>query len=178
MKREFVIHLFSFSIFFLAIFALKGYFSLEFVPFFIGGLVGTALPDIDHLIYTYYLKPHELASQRLQSSVKNKGLYKSLDLFYATRQERKGLIFHSIWFQLLFLFFTFWVASSSGHLLMKGLTVAFSYHLLVDQFSDLLESGNLSNWLSNLNVKFTKESALLYWLVMAMFIFIFAFIFK
>ncbi len=121
--------------------------------FVLGGLIGIVLPDIDHLIYAYFIHPQDLSSQRIDYLVKNKDFKRSVELLYETRSERRGLIFHSIFFQIIFFIVLFWILSSSGSLLGRGLALSFALHLSVDQLIDLTELKSLENWFTNLPFK-------------------------
>ena len=145
MKREVFIH-FSFWIsIFIIISVIKNNLGLSYIPFFIGGVVGTILPDIDHLLYVYLIKPQELTSQRFQEMLKNKEIFRSVDLLYETREERKNLIFHTKFFQGLFLIVLFFVMSSSGSIFGKGLTLAFALHLAIDHMIDIYDLNRFDN---------------------------------
>ena len=76
-----------------------------------------------------------------------------------------GLIFHTVTFQLIFLVLTFLVMSSSSSLFGKGLVLAFSLHLLIDQIVDLMELESFENWQKNLPFRVEISKAKLYWLV-------------
>lgn len=147
MRRELFIHFaFWFSFFvFVAIF--RHYFSLNDWPFWLGGIVGVFLPDLDHIIYVYFVRPQELTSQRVNYLVNHKELWRSVELLYETRSERRGLIFHTAFFQIIFFVVTFWFLTSSGSLFGWGLVLSFSLHLIVDQAVDLMETKNFDNWL-------------------------------
>lgn len=141
MKRELFIHSsFWFSIFVLTL-VIKQDLTLSSWPFFLGGIVGTILPDIDHLIYVYLVKPYELTSQRFGQLLQNRDLKRSVELLYETRSERKNLIFHSKFFQILFLVVTFWLMSSSGSLFGRGVALSFAIHLAVDRMIDIYDVG-------------------------------------
>lgn len=136
MRRELFIH-FSFWFFFFVLITLTHkYFNLGYWPFWLGGVVGTLLPDVDHLIYIYFLKPQDLTSQRVNYLINKQELVRVLSLLYETREERSGLIFHTRLFQIIFFVLTFWIMSSSGSLFGKGLVLAFSLHLIIDQIMD------------------------------------------
>lgn len=139
MKRDLFIH-FSFYIsLFVLITVFKQVLDFSYWPFFVGGIIGTLLPDIDHIIYIYLVKPYELTSRRFSHLLGEKDLRRSVELLYETRNERKNLVFHSQFFQALFLVVTFWVMTSSGSLIGKGVALAFSLHLCVDQLVDAYE---------------------------------------
>jgi len=63
-----------------------------------------------------------------------------------TKGERKELIFHTAYFQIIFLTFSIFVITSSGSLLGMGLVLAFMLHLLIDQIIDLMENNSLDSW--------------------------------
>lgn len=174
MKKEISIHLFSYLLFFFIVTLLQGWFTLEIIPFWIGGLVGSLLPDVDYLIYIYYLRPHELTSQRATAMLTRGEVWKSFNLLSATRRERTKLIFHTSWFQIVFLVLTFWVVTSSGNWFGRGLVIAFSLHLLVDQLIDFSEIGSLQNWFKDVKVELDKEKSLFYCLAILIIISILA----
>jgi hypothetical protein len=172
MKKELLIHVISWLFLFAFITLVRRLFNLTYWPFYLGGLVGTILPDIDHLIYIYILNPHELTSQRVNQLVNNGKLRRMLDLLAETRSERSNLIFHTAFFQIVFIILMFLVVTSSGSLFAKGLVLAFALHLSVDQVVDLFETGNLQNWFKSLKafpvlerISSIKEQSTLYWLV-------------
>lgn len=166
MRRELFIH-FSFWIsFFVFISIVRHFFSLSYWPFWLGGLLGLFLPDIDHVIYVLFLKPQELVSQRVGFLVNKKDFWKAIQVLYDTRSERSGLIFHTVLFQLIFLVLTFWMMSSSGSIFGKGLVLSFALHLSVDQIVDIMELGNFGNWLKTSPINLDLKGARTYWLVM------------
>lgn len=140
--------------FFIFISLFKGWFELSYLPFWFGGLLGTLLPDLDHIIYIYFLRPHELTSQRAGDLLSKQEVRKALRLLAITRSQRTKLIFHTTYFQIFFLVFTFLVITSTGSLLGRGLVLAFSLHLLVDQVVDLMETGRLQTWFQELPADF------------------------
>ena len=150
MKKEFFTH-FLFAIpFFILISIIKNWVSVSYWPFWVGGVVGTLLPYLDHFIYVYFFAPHELSSQRIASFITQKKVGSAIDLAIATSDERSKLIFHRAYFQIIFLILTFWVVSSSGSLLGRGLVLAFSLHLIIDQLEEILRLGNLNSWFREL----------------------------
>ncbi len=157
MKKEIFIH-FAFLVSFLIFVSLfKNYLSLAHWPLWAGGLVGTLLPDVDHFIYIFFLKPYELTSQRASSMLEKRSILKTLEFLAETRYERTKIIFHTASFQLIFLLLTFWVLTSSGSIFGRGLVLAFFLHLLVDQAVDLNQMGNLSNWFKNFPATFEER---------------------
>jgi len=175
MKKEIFVHL-SFLVSFLILTSLlKGWFSLSYWPFWIGGIIGTALPDIDHLLYVFFLRPQELTSQRVSYMVGKRDLLGSMNLLAETRAERTKLIFHTATFQLIFLVLTYFVLTSSGSLLGRGIVMAFSLHLLVDEAVDFTDMGSLSNWFRNFPASLDLGKQRIYWWASVVLLLFFAF---
>jgi len=162
MRRELFIHFCFWFAAFVFISILRHLLVLGFWPFWLGGLVGIILPDVDHLIYVYFVKPQDLTSQRINYLVNKKEFIRSVELLYETRTERKDLIFHTIFFQLIFLVLTFWMLTSSGSLFGWGLVLSFAIHLSVDQLIDLTELGSLDNWYTYLPFRFDLKQSKIY----------------
>lgn len=181
MKKDFFIHLAFFVSLFFLLTVLESGFSWTYLALWIGGALGTILPDLDHLIYIYFLSPMDLTSQRVARSLERKEFLSSLSLLYITRRERTKLIFHTVFFQLIFLVLTIFVITSSTSLLGKGLVLGFSIHLLVDQLVDLLEAGNLDSWFRNINLllnfQMDKRKYWIYFSVLSFVTFLLAFVF-
>jgi hypothetical protein len=163
MKKEILIHLGFFVLFFIFVTLIRRWFSLSYWPFWIGGIIGTILPDLDHLVYIYFLHPQELTSQRVMYLTQERNVWKVFQILAETRQERTKLIFHTAYFQAILLALTFLVVSSSASLFGAGLVLAFSMHLLVDQLVDYLDMNSLSNWFRQIPFSLTKEQSLIYW---------------
>lgn len=163
MKKELFVH-FAFLIsFFILITLFKRWIALSYWPFWVGGVVGTLLPDIDHFLYVYLLRPQELTSQRVSYLLQKREIINSIDLLASTRYERTNLIFHTALFQIIFLVLAFLIISSSGNLFGRGLVLAFYLHLVIDQFVDLMQIGTLSNWFSQMNIVLDSQKTVLYW---------------
>ncbi len=173
MKKELTIHFGILVIFFLLITILKRWFDISVALFWIGGIVGTLLPDIDHFIYAYYLRPHELTSQRVQYMMQKGDVKRTLSLLATTRGERTNLIFHTAWFQVLFVVLSFWVISSSSSLFGSGLVLGFMLHLVVDQLIDLMKVDTLAHWFRQIPLNWQKEHYTFYALAMFLVVCIF-----
>jgi len=107
MKKDLAIHFIFLFSFFILISLFKGWFSLEYLPFWFGGILGTLLTDLDHLIYIYLLKPKEMISQQIAQLISQKQFAQTWNGMSALRGKGAELIFHQIYFQLIFLVFGF-----------------------------------------------------------------------
>jgi len=177
MKRQVLIYFLGTLVFLLLITLARGWFSPLFIPFWVGGLLGALLPDADHFIYIYFLKPHELTSQRAVRMISKGEVMSTLSLLVTTRSERKGLIFHTTLFQIVFYVFAFLVLSSTDSFLGRGIVLSFLLHLLIDQYIDFQELGSISNWFRNLNITLTRDKTVFYWTAMGLLLVAYGFIF-
>ncbi len=159
MKKDLLIHFVYLVAIFVLISLYKDWIRLEFLPFWLGGVFGTILPDVDHLINIYVLRPKDQTSQKVTGLLAKREVIKSWDILATTRGERKELIFHSGYFQLIFIIFAFLIVTSSGSLFGRGLVLAFMLHLLIDQIIDLMEGGNFDAWFEKLpfNLDFKQK---------------------
>lgn len=176
MKKELSTHLlFSLSfVVFVSVF--HKWIGLPYIAIFLGALVGTILPDMDHFIYTYFINPQDLTSQRVDYHLKKKEISNTFNLLTQTRYERKNLIFHSVYFQIIFLILTFFVMTSSGSMFAKGIVLAFSIHLIADQMMDFIEVDNINLWFEKVNLKLDKEKQVIYWVANIILLMIIAFV--
>jgi len=172
MRRELFLHFAFWFSFFVFVTIVNSLFSWGYWLFWVGGIVGTLLPDVDHLLYVY-LKPQELTSQRINFLLDKREIKRIITLLYETRSERHDLIFHTIFFQLIFLVLTFWMISSSGSLFGKGLVLAFALHLSVDQIVDLTEIKSFDNWFKNLPFRLDLKQSQTYWIISLLIVLIF-----
>src|SRR3989344_7433727 len=101
MKKDLLTHI-TFTISLLLVTSIvRSWFSLEFIPFWLGGLFGALLPDVDHLVYIYLLKPKEETSQKAVTLIQERQVAKTWNYIMDTKGDRKDLIFHTAFFQLL-----------------------------------------------------------------------------
>jgi len=154
----------------------KGWLSLSYWPFWIGGIIGLFFPYIDHIIYVSLLRPYELTSQRFFFLVKNRKYKEALRLLVDTKFERVDLIIHSVYFQIVFAILTFWVLTSSGSLLGRGIVIGFYLHLLVDQYKDFQNQGSVDRWFKNFQDVFDRKGKFYYLIVATLLFLVFAFL--
>lgn len=133
------------------------------------------MPDLDHLLYVYFLRPQELTSQRVNYMVGKGEIGRTLDLLAETRYERTKLVFHTALFQIIFLILSFLVLTSSGSIFGRGLVLAFLLHLSIDQIVDLRETGALANWMNNMPFTLDKSQLTIYGVVALLVVFLFGF---
>lgn len=166
MRRSYVIYIVFLVAYFLLISIYKslqypeftqGWFRPEFLPFWVGGIVGIFLPDIDHLIYLYFLRPHELTSKRVDSLIRSRNYGQTARLLSQTADERKDLIFHNAPTQAIFWVFTLLVVTSGGSLVGLGLVLGFALHLTLDYAMIVIHKEDPSYWFRKINMKLTNS---------------------
>ena len=131
MKKNLINNLIYFFSFFLLVTLVNKLFSFSYWPFYVGGLFGLFMPNLDHVLHIFVFKPFELTSQRVKLLINEKRYKEGFILLYDTMGERKDLIFHSVNFQIIFTILTFWVISSSSSLFGRGLVFGFYLSLVL-----------------------------------------------
>ena len=157
MKKDLITHLSFMIAIFILISLYKDWIRLEFLPFWFGGILGTLMPDVDHLIYVYLLHPNDATSLSVSGLLAKREVFKSWDILSNSRRERKDLLLHTAHFQILFVIFSLFIITSSGSMLTRGLVLAFLLHLLIDQVIDLMETGNLDTWFAKFPLNLDAE---------------------
>lgn len=162
MRRELFIHFAFWFAFFVLISIFRNLLSLEYWPFWAGGIAGNFLADTDHLIYIFFLGPQELTSQRVSFLLKRREILRVLSLLSETRKERTSLVFHTFLFQIIFFVFAFFIISSTTSIFVQGIVLALLLHLVVDQLSDYLDMKDLSNWGKILSSDLSETQSIVY----------------
>lgn len=165
MRRELFIHFAFWFSFFALLSIFKNSLSLEYWPFWVGGIIGNLLADTDHLIYVFLLSPQELTSQRVNFLLKRREIARVLSLLSETRKERKNLVFHTFLFQVIFFAFAFFIISSTISIIVQGIVLAILLHLVVDQFTDYLDMKDLTNWGKIFSTDLDEHQSIIYVLV-------------
>jgi O-antigen/teichoic acid export membrane protein len=133
MKREVFVHTSFFLSFFILFSLVRGWLKLGSWPFWLGGLAGSFLPLLDHLVYIFFLSPQELSSQRVVYFFRNRNFTGALRFLIETRGERTNLIFRSNTFLIVISILAVWILSSSASLIGAGLVLGTVIYLLVDR---------------------------------------------
>jgi len=143
MRKDLVLHFIYLVPFFALIIVLKSWFKIPLiVEFAIGGLLGTFLPFLDYIIYAFVLKPQV---QGL-GVINKKSVLGAVSQYENDRTIAGDLIFHTALFQAILLVFVFFVVSSTGSLLARGMVLSFSLHLILDQVKEYTETKSFDSW--------------------------------
>jgi len=149
LQKEFWRHLLITFVWLVLTTLLRWSWHWNLISLWLGGLLGTFLLDIDHLLYVLAIYPHELTSMRVKRLIDQRQFKDALVLLADTRGERVKLPFHNALFQPIFYVFCFFVLTSTGSLFGAGLVMTMALHLLMDEFELLLAGRDeyLRKWL-------------------------------
>ena len=158
-QNELASHLVVFLVYFIVLGLLR--FKVDFGLFWIlvGGLVGTYLLDVDHLIYWFWSHPEKEDSIKAKETIREigvgwgireirGGVRKLYQVLKENHQSHSRLTFHTVTFQIILLILTVYVLSSSGSYFGAGLVLAMNLHLLKDVWQDYFIKGKegLADW--------------------------------
>jgi len=131
------------------IWAINGLFSFFGSLFYLFGLLaGAFILDLDHLLYWFLIVPNAPDSLQARELLKERQFGLMLNLLGENHKKHTSLIFHHYIFQLILLFLTFFVITSTSSYFGKGMVLAASAHLLVDELMDLrYDYNHLRHWL-------------------------------
>jgi len=89
----------------------------------------------------------------------------------------QSLIFHTVYFQILFLVLAFYVATSSGSYLGKGIALGILFSTLFTQFWQILKTNSIKKWFDGMDFDLKPEMEAVYWLIIATLFLILIFLF-
>lgn len=99
----------------------------------LGVFIGSILPELDSLVYVFFVNPQELTSQRVIYLLKKGSFLSAARLLFETSAERGSLVFHSNTFLITALILGIWLMTSSASFLGKGIALGMIVHLVVDR---------------------------------------------
>lgn len=133
MRKVFFIHFAFFVSVFILFSLFKGWLGFSYWTFWVGGILGSIIPELDQLLYIFFINPQELSSQRVIYLFKNKNFLGAVKLLFETKSERHNLVFHSNIFLAVSGILFVWILTSSGSVLGFGIVLGLSLDLLLDR---------------------------------------------
>lgn len=147
-------HLIVLGIYLLSITILRWELPKSFVMFFdlagfwVGGVIGMVLLDIDRIIHIYIERPHEQLSQQIQQYLKQKQWKDAAETLLLRRGEQYHLAFRNAIFAVAFVPVLFFAFTSTAGLFGKGIAAGVMLHFLYDSWRDYRrDPGHLKSWL-------------------------------
>lgn len=128
--------------------AVVGNWSWWLLVFILGAVLGTYLLDLDHLVYAFWHRKEAVGSKEIREMVLKKDWKGALRVLEGCHQTHTQLLFHQAIFQVIFLGFSLFIATSTASFLAKGLVMAMNLHLLKDEWQDQIKNpAHLNEWL-------------------------------
>lgn len=155
-------------------------FRLDFalVTFFLGTLVGAVILLTDYLFQVFLVQPELELSKEAKKMVKEGNYLQAVKLVYQRRSEIKYLTFHTIFFQVIFYIFGFFVITSSSSAFGKGMVLMALLHLLKEQINELRVQKELSRvWFQRINVNLNIKEQKIYVAIVVVIFLIYTFIY-
>jgi hypothetical protein len=149
-------------VYFLLITLVKRWFSILYLPFWVGGFVGLFLPYLDHFVYIYFLRPKSEISIRLKLMLSQRNFGDVFSTFVGRDGKVTRKVFHTVHFQIIFLLLTLLVITSSRSLFGTGLVLGFSLHLWVKQLKDFMNDKTIADWFEKIGVVSDQDKQILY----------------
>lgn len=149
LKKRLSVRLLATLVWLVLVTLLRWQWRWELIGFWIGGVIGTYLLDLDHFFYCFLIHPEQPTSQKLKALWQQRQYKEISALLVQTRAERLRLPFHNAAFQTGFYVFCFWVLISTPGLLGSGLVMAMALDLLRKEAWSLLKGKEvaLRQWL-------------------------------
>lgn len=138
LKKEVRNHLLVTLVWLVVITLLRWDWQWNLILLWLGGLLGTFLIDLDHLLYALIIYPQEITSMRVKRLIDQRQFKEALVLLVDTQDERLKLSFHNALFQPILCIACFFVLTSTGSLFGSGLVMTMALHLLKDELELLL----------------------------------------
>jgi hypothetical protein len=140
----------------------------------LGGFVGLALYNLDHLAYLLWQAPEDSAAIEFRQLVSQRRFKEGLFLLIKTADQRKRLVGHSVIFQGVLVALTFFAVSSTASLLGKGLVMGLFLYSLINQALLLLAGHDLSSWFWQVQTRLSKTGEAFYFLILVIIFFYFS----
>lgn len=134
--------------------------------FWVGGIIGLTLVNLDRWVHVYVERPHEQLSQQIQEMVRRQRFKDAVETLLVRRKEQYHLAFRNAVFAVVFLPVIFFIFTSSSGLFGKGIAAGVMLHLLYDAWRDqLADPKHLNSWLFwmvNREVTLSEQKAFLW----------------
>jgi hypothetical protein len=144
----------------------------------VGGLLGYHLLDVDHLLDVFFLHPETDDSHQVKQALKSRNWKIVWQVLIKTAPQRTKLVLHSVIFEVVLMFLVIYVVTSKGGLFAAGLVLSFWLRMLYEQVSEFMKTGKMDKWFwqikdqvpSNLQAVFLI-AGMVVWVVLSMAVF-------
>lgn len=105
--------------------------------------VGSIILELDHFIYWYFLEPNNQESVIAKHLIKQKKIKKIIKMIGDTAKFHTSLIFHNIIFQLILIFISIFIFTSTNSLIAQSTIFFIGINLLIKQIYQLFQDKKL-----------------------------------
>ncbi len=116
------------------------------VGWWIGGLLGFHLLDVDHLLDVFFLHPEKEDSQQVKEALRSRNWKRVWQVLIETASQRSKLVLHSVVFEVVLMFLVIYVVTSKGGLFAAGLVLSFWLRILYEQVREFMKTGKMDRW--------------------------------
>jgi len=163
MKKKIIDQITVTIIFLLILTFLRFKLDLSLIPLWLGGLIGTVILESDYLFQVFLVQPELPVAQEAKKLVREGRYVAAVSMVYNRTDEIQHLTFHTIFFQVIFYLFAFFITTSSGSVLGQALVLSALLNLEVKQIKEIREFGELNRgWFYRLNVSETPKRQKIY----------------
>jgi hypothetical protein len=146
LKKEVSSHLLVTFVYFLIVSLFRLDLGIGLILLWVGGLVGTFLIDVDHIILGLDNQNKAVWAEKFRFLWQKRKYQSAIYHLFESHLEHRQLIFHSVLFQPILLIMTLFVLTSTGSLFGSGLVMSMNLHLLKDEWQCYQKEKNLG-WL-------------------------------
>ncbi len=163
MKKN-IISYFTLPVLYLLVISLARFkLDLNILWLWLGGFLGSVILESDYLFQVFLVQPDLPLSFSVKELWEKKQYQQALVTLYNRHTEIKNLTFHTVFFQIIFYGFSFFILTSSGSFFGSALVLTSLLHLLQEQVGETRGMGMLrESWFSKLNVSLPAASQKIY----------------
>lgn len=164
---------FSLTVFYLLVLSVARFkIDLNLVWLWLGGLIGAVILESDYLFQVFLVQPELPISSEIKQLWEKQQYKSALTTIYNRASEITHLTFHTIFFQVIFYAFSFFILSSSGSVFGQALVLTSLLHLLKEQFEEIRKNNRLlEGWFYRLNISLSNTGQKIYFGI-AVFVFL------
>ena len=116
------------------------------IGWWIGGLFGYFLLDVDHLLDVFFLHPDNPENQQVKQAIAGRNWAKTWQILISTAPQRKHLVLHTVIFEAVIAVLAIYVATSSGGLFPSAVVLSFWLRILSEQTREYMSTGKMDSW--------------------------------
>jgi hypothetical protein len=143
----------------------------------VGAIIGILLPDLEYILYAYFIDPSVQTSSDIRAFLRSKNI-KGFVSYIDTKEYSFGeMSVHSVLFLFVLMIFVIYAGAGNAFILVKGLALSMYITLVYSAFIELYKTKTLKRWFWMLKISMNTSQYSAFLIVMFLtFIFLFTFI--